>query len=264
MVVRMQTQALAQAILKKNMKDVRSALLQFDHPDAKVPQRKNRPASERPLMLAAEAGSLPIVRLLISKGSDANALNQFRQPALLYAIRANSPPIVTCLLKAGSDPNVKMHDGETLLAEAARKGVGIRIAKQLLAAGADPLQANRSGGTALHVAAFQNRLDVTKLLLRAGANPNARDRHAHGPVSCAILRENWDLATFLIKNGADPQKQPEALGVAASSGKSSIVRLLVYMGWDTCSKAHQNRTPLWHAQSRRHKVIVEFLQSTGT
>lgn len=263
MVGRAQLQELVDTILGKDLRKVRSVLREFKVLDAKLPERKNRPAGERLLMLAAEAGTLPVVRLLVSHGADVDAANQFRQTALLYAIRANNAPIVSFLLRAGADPNLRMSDGDSLLSEAARKGIDIKITRELLKAGANPLAASHAGSTALHVAAFQDRLDVAKLLLKAGANPNARDRDAHGPISCAILRANWALASFLAKNNADPKKQPEALGVAAAAGHTRLVGQLVDQGWDATSKSHQNHTPIWHAQKGRRKAIVALLQKAN-
>ena len=214
-------------------------------------------------MVASERGDAKMVRLLISRSADVNAVNELRQPPLLYATRAGAVEIVSLLLRSGADPNLKMLDGEFVLREAACKGVSARITRALLKHGANPRAANNNGGTALHMAAFQDRPDVAKLLLRAGADANHRDRHGHGPLTCAVLRNNRDVVLLLLENGAEPKKQPEALGVAAAEGRLKLVRALIDKGWDVNSKSHQKRTPLRHAQNRRHKAIAEALRKAG-
>lgn len=152
---------------------------------------------------------------------------------------------------------------EAAFSEPLTKGISARIARTLLKHGADPRAVNNNGGTALHFAAFQDRLDVAKLLLQAGANANHRDRFGHGPLTCAILGNNRDMALLLLNCGADPTKQPEALGVAVAEGRLKLVRALIDKGWDVNSRAHQKRTALRHAKNRRHKAIAEALRRAG-
>ena len=204
-----------------------------------------------------------MVRMLVARGGDVNAVNELRQSPLLYATRAGAVEIVLLLLRSRADPNIKMSGGDFVLREAACKGVSARIARALLKHGANPRAANNNGETALHMAAFQNRPDVAKLLLRAGADANCRDRHGHGPLTCAVLSNNPDVVLLLLENGAEPKKQPEALGVAAAEGRLKMVRALIDKGWDVNSKTHQKRTPLRHAKNRRHTAIAEALRKAG-
>lgn len=260
---RTEAQLLSQALLKGDQKVVRSLLNLIGGGDLRVPPRKNRPASETPLMLAAEGGHAPVLRLLIALGADVYATNQFKQPALLYAVRGNHLSVTKVLLQNGADPNVEMVDGDFVLREAAVKGVDLGITRALLQCGADTSMANKMGSTALHIAAFQGRVDVAKLLIRAGADVNHRDRHGQGPLTCAISRNQGEIARLLIQHGADPRLQPEALGVAAWEGKLALVNLLVKNGWHVRSKSHQGRTPLEHARNRRHKAVVTALMKAG-
>jgi ankyrin repeat protein len=215
------------------------------------------------MMVACERGDAKMVRMLVTLGADVNAVNEFRQPPLLYATRAGAVEMVSLLLRSGADPNIKMSDGDFVLREAAGKGISARITRALLKHGANPRAANNNGGTALHMAAFQDRSDVAKLLLRAGADANHRDRHGHGPLTCAVLRNHTDVVLLLLENGAEPEKQPEALGVAAAEGRLKLVRTLIDRGWDVNSQAHQKRSPLRHAQNFRHKAIAEALRKAG-
>lgn len=254
---------LVEALLSGDIKAVRAQLHGATSVNVRLPQRKNRPARETPLMLAAERGYLPIVRLLISLGTNINEANGFRQPALLYAVRENHVSTVNLLLKSGATPNLVMVDGDFVLREAATSSIDLQICRSLLKSGADPCIANKMGSTALHIAAFHGRADVARLLIRAGANVNHRDRHGHGPLTCAISRNHRNVATLLLENGADPRLQPEALGVAACEGHLQFVEKLIENGWDVHSKSHQGRTPLQHARNRKHKSVICALIDAG-
>ena len=122
---------LVEALLVGDTKAVRAQLRDTKSVDVRLPQRKNRPKRETPLMLAAERGCLPIVRLLISLGTNINATNEFRQTALLYAVRENQLSTVNLLLKSGADPNVVMVDGDFVLREAATSAIDLRICRAL-------------------------------------------------------------------------------------------------------------------------------------
>ncbi len=247
---------LVESLMSGDIKAVRAQLQRAASVQVRLPQRKNRPARETPLMLAAERGHLPIVRLLISLGTNINETNEFRQPPLLYAVRENQVSTVNLLLKSGADPNLVMVDGDFVLREACTSSIDLRICRTLLKFGADPCFANKMGGTALHIAAFHGRADVARALIRAGANVNHRDRHGHGPLTCAISRNHENVATLLLQNGADPRLQPEALGIAAWEGHLRFVEMLIENGWDVHSKSHQGRTPLQHARNRKHKSVI--------
>lgn len=254
---------LVESLLSGDIKIARAQLQGAASINVRLPQRKNRPAGETPLMLAAERGYLPIVRLLISLGAKINETNKFRQPALLYAVRENHLSTVNLLLKSGADPNLVMMDGDFVLCEAATRSSHLQICRSLLKSGADPCIANKLGCTALHIAAFHGRADVARLLIQAGANVNHRDRHGHGPLTCSISRNHKNVATLLLENGADPRLQPEALGVAAWEGHLQFVEMLVENGWDVHSKSHQGRTPLQHARNRKHKSVICALIDAG-
>lgn len=260
---RSELMSLVEAISCGDVKTVRAQLQGLTGVSIRVPQRKNRPARETLLMLAAEQGDLPIVRLLISLGTNVNEINEFRQSALLYAVRKKQIATVNLLLKSGANPNQVTVDGDSILHEAAAGSIDVKILRSLIKHGADPRITNKMGCSALHIAAFHGRTDVVQVLIRAGADVNHRDRHSQGPLTCAISRNHKDVATLLLKNGANPRLQPEALGVAASEGHLQFVKMLIENGWDVRSKSHQGRTPLQHARNRKHKTVIGALTDAG-
>ena len=89
------------------------------------------------------------------------------------AAMANDPKYLELLLKHGADPNAR--NGVTRATPLVSALMGDREVQfhALLAAGADPNAADRTGNTPLHQAAKINQPQRVLELLKAGANPNA-------------------------------------------------------------------------------------------
>lgn len=113
------------------------------------------------------------VRAALAAKDDLNvfAVGKQHDGPLHVAVQAGEAALVEELLKAGADPNRKNDLGVTpiFLARSAT------IAKALLAAGANAVALDESGGQAIHGAAGTGQAEVVRLLVKAGADVNARD-----------------------------------------------------------------------------------------
>lgn len=87
--------------------------------------------SRTPLHTAVESLQLPVARLLLARGADANAQHGFTPLHQAWA-----PPIMRLLLEHGADVNARSPDGATPLHEAAQQGC-INAVRVLLCHGAD-------------------------------------------------------------------------------------------------------------------------------
>jgi len=157
---------------------------------------------------AAAEGNGARVRELIAAGADPNVRGAKGVTPLQWALYHRSPDGLKALLSAGADPAVGSDDGMTVVHLAAmandprllrallEQGVDPNLPntvtrasplasalmgereenfEALLAAGAKPDQADRTGNTPLHEAAKVNEFGHALTLLKAGASPNARN-----------------------------------------------------------------------------------------
>lgn len=120
-----------------------------------------------PLHLAAFFNQPPIVKKLLEKGADVNAVaeNPSRVQALHSAAACGSVEIVKILLEHGADVNSSQHGGWTALQAAAKHG-NLEMLDLLIQYGADPLQAAVDGQTAVTMAAddaIRRRLENPKV-----------------------------------------------------------------------------------------------------
>lgn len=134
---------------------------------------------ERKLISAAQRGDLDLVKELLDKGADINTRGTNR-------------------------PNI----GRTLLHYAAGakryklRGEHLKVAKLLLARGADVNASADTGYTALHVAAGLGQLEMVDFLLENGADINARDTRGT-PLQAAVLLGDESVVARLIDGNAD-------------------------------------------------------------
>jgi hypothetical protein len=124
------------------------------------------------LIGAASDGDKKLVqRLLKEEKLDVNSRDWDDLTPLIPAASAGHVDIVKLLLKEGADVNAKDKDGITALMEASIMGHG-KIVDLLLKEGAEVDAPANSGVTALWLAAGEGRVDVMKSLLKKMADPN--------------------------------------------------------------------------------------------
>ncbi len=119
-------------------------------------------ASENtPLHEAALNGDAALIRELINRGADVNALNDINSTPLLLDTMYDDVSEDDCYA----------------------------VAEILLDHGADPTIANDEGNTPLHGAVMRNRLRIVELLLEHGARLNAVNNDGETPASLATSPE---------------------------------------------------------------------------
>jgi ankyrin repeat protein len=103
------------------------------------------------LHYAARGGKLPLIKLLLERGAEADALDTSGLTPLAHLLKTRSKadpiPVMELLAARGADVNARDENGGTLLMHFARQGKAEAV-EWLLAHGADRNARNKSGRTA--------------------------------------------------------------------------------------------------------------------
>jgi ankyrin repeat protein len=185
---------------------------------------------ETPLRLAATKGQVAVVEYLLEQECDVDSVGPLGGTALHAAAFFNRPEVVQVLLRYGATIDVLDNSGLSSFVVASQEGhiAVIRILierganKELFCNGARPLihavkrgtttpavveylleqgcdvdSVDNLGYTALHWAAFFNRLEIAQLLFRYGAKLDARNNDGETPADLATAHGHHDFATAL-------------------------------------------------------------------
>ncbi|CAI5462190.1 unnamed protein product [Closterium sp. Yama58-4] len=133
-------------------------------------------------------------------------------------------------------------DVNEAIKDAAKAGDAAAV-KQLLAGGGVDINLpspERSGWTALHLAAFYEHPEVVQVLLAAGADTEARNNTGNTPLQFACLKGNLDVARMLLDAGADlyatSDDKGNALEYAQEWGTEEMVDFLLVRAATESSK----------------------------
>jgi ankyrin repeat protein len=138
-----------------------------------------------------------LVKLLESKGTSANAVDENGNSLLILATREGHTETVTALLRFRPDLDRRNNRGDSALMFAAMRG-DEKLVDLLLKHGArtDP---NGKGWTALHYAAFEGKLAVVERLLGAGANVEALTPNLSDALMLAARNGHIEVVRRLLK-----------------------------------------------------------------
>ncbi len=246
-------------------------------PNSDVENTDGRGAT--PLMHAAAFGSAEAMKLLLDKGANVNAKNNFDATALLWA--ACDPVKTRTLIEHNADVNAKSKQGRTPVMIAARCDGNSAIVSMLLSKGADPNVSDSLGVTALHQAAHAGDVESIRLLIGKGADVNALDKKGDsalmgaagsGSVGAVRLllskgaRVNVARTSYQInKHGQLALVKLTALMVAAPYGSPELVKELVDAGADVNARDSRDMTPLMFAVGSEHQDagVVRILLRAG-
>jgi ankyrin repeat protein len=255
------------------------------------------------LPLAASAGHITALELLLAHGADVNRPWATDGSAPLYAILHWSRTVdgIRWLLGHGADPDpVFAANGETPLHVVAANWDST-LAKELVNRGADPSRRRADGRTPYAVAELNGNRDVAEWLLAHGAQddlsavdrlvaacargdlatvrailskaPHLRDEI--GPEHYAALyraAERNDIAALeaMLACGFDPNRGDESIGktalhVAAMEGWPDAVRVLLEHDASVTVRDREfDATPLfWAAEGSRHRQAGRDHASVG-
>ncbi|HXJ02496.1 MAG TPA: ankyrin repeat domain-containing protein [Micropepsaceae bacterium] len=194
------------------------------------------------LSLAAAAGHIESVRLLLDKGFDAEAVND----AFVDAVSKRHQDVMRLLVDKGADVKkigpsaiiLLLNDGSAN-GEDSNGGKDVSdIVKAVLDLGADPNGRDSNGWTPLLEAAYGKYPTALRLLLDRGADVNAK---------CECLGSGYGNSTALM--------------LAARNGGLESVKALLGRGADTSLKDEHGQTALALATTEsREPAIIQLLK----
>ncbi len=190
------------------------------------------------LMLAAESGHIEVVKLLLGKRSDVDAVGSMAKVEEMNWLGEPLPPII--------DP----YQRRTALMLAAEKG-HIEVARLLLDAGTTADKGVEWSQSPLTLAVSNGRAEIVRLLLshkvaaNVGTVINVKGRHMATVLEVAAMKGHTEIVKALVDNGANVNGRGEigseegktALIYAAENGHSEVVQVLVSKGADVNVKS---------------------------
>ncbi|KAH8823882.1 hypothetical protein DL96DRAFT_1713251 [Flagelloscypha sp. PMI_526] len=199
-----------------------------------------------PLQVAALKGNLGIVRFLVEKGADVNAVGGSHGTALHAASFEGKQKIVEFLVERDADINkvVPKTDADTnkdinvygTPLHAAALGERLHTVRYLLASGADANKIGGQFGTPLQAAASVGNFELVEIFVKSGADINIVGGQFGTALQAAAVRWDYEVVRYLIKNGANVNtvggRYGSPLIAATFEGRLPTVRFLVENGAD--------------------------------
>ena len=149
-----------------------------------------------PIWVASAAGHIALVKYLLSRGADVNAVTSTNSTSLRAACFDGHYDIVEFLIENGADIEI----------------------------------ANQHNHTCLMIACYKKHFEIVKLLVRSGAEVNRRSRKGNTALHDCAEGGSTEIMKFLLDNGALFQKDEygvSPLMAAAVSAHASVVRFIM-------------------------------------
>lgn len=242
-----------------------------------------------PIEVAAEAGDVDLVRLMLDKGARITGKNNLGTLALMVAVRNGHTDMVDLLHERGvrltlsqlahlhqfkelfrrietlTDVNETSGDEPPPLVTVAKAG-DLQLVEYLLKRGADINGQGNTRGTALMNVAGLKDLAIAKLLLDRGADVNAKTAGGDTALMCAAGKGNVDLVKLLFDKGATVKgtgTYGTVLDYAVHAGEPDAIKLIIEKGADVNEVPEWGYTPLMRAAERGHVKAVKLLLEKG-
>ncbi|XP_035283154.1 ankyrin repeat and SOCS box protein 15-like [Anguilla anguilla] len=155
------------------------------------------------MTLAAQAGLVENVSLLLEKGASPNNTNDKNESPLLLAVTLGSYDMVVMLIMNGALVEQICLKKWTAMHEAAKVGCS-DILMLLLRNGGQITQTTGHGVTPLGIAAENGHADVMEIIIKEGGDVNAQAYNGESVLYDAAGSGNPDCIDLLLQYGASP------------------------------------------------------------
>ncbi|XP_017568190.1 dynein heavy chain 12, axonemal isoform X2 [Pygocentrus nattereri] len=228
-----------------------------------------------PLGLAAQAGHLNVVEILLQKGACVWSNPQCPEsPSVLFeAAASGNPDVISVLLEYGADPNTPTHTGHLPIHRAAYRGHLLAMEQLIPVTKKDVIKV--SGMSPLHSAAAGGHFQCLELLLSAGFDPNFMlhprvrrnyDDERRSALYFAVSNNDVQSARLLLEAGAMANQDPvSCLQVALHLGNYELINTLLRYGANVNYYARVNTThfPSALQHALKDEVMLRMLLNHG-
>lgn len=251
---------LLEATGRNDVEIVRSLLSQRACADFQDPQ-----SGRMPLHIAASAGCLTLVPILLQSGAISNRKDCAGRTPFLVAVECRQCECATVLAKE-LKAKERQALGKSLIDFCARGR--FEESKILLECSASADARDREGKSALHFVAAAGHVPLARLLLDRGARRDAKSKTNSTPLEEAARAGQLRLVAWLVDKGAKLRKcERDALSdhllSAAEAGKLDVVKSLLMYDAKLNTRRKDGSTALILAAKNGHWAIGEFLVQIG-
>src|SRR5437660_715350 len=185
-------------------------------------------------------------------------------PDLAVAAGRENPELLRTLLARGADPNALTPDGLPILTVAALSGTAHEV-EALLAAGAKGNRADRRGNSALLDAVRIGRQDIVAAMLSHGVSPDGRLDDPEPPLIAAAKGGHAGIVRAVVAAHAKPDVRDQygtsALMLVAQRTEPDLVQRLLRAGASTALRNKDRSTAADVARARAFPAVVELLKN---
>lgn len=216
---------------------------------------------------AAACGHLEMARWLIGRGIPVDAVTVERSTPLMQASLAGQSEVARLLIDKGADPAARDNYQRTALILVGRQTGDTAMAGILLGAGADINAVDGSKDSALSLAAWRGFAGLVNLLLERGAALPASGEGKLQLFSHALAKGLDKLFDRLLAAGVGwsgkDNLQGNALHAAADGGSEHILGMLLEKKLDVNLRDRNGWTPLHRACERGRTQAAALLIAHG-
>ena len=157
---------------------------------AKINSRDKSSNGISALHAAVENGNLEMVQFLLDQGAKINIRDNDKRTPLMMLDGDATPELLELLLRYGAKPKLLDKEKNTALYHLIENGGNQALIRTLITFGVDVNAVNKSGQTALMLAAENGNEESVKALLESGAEVNRLDREG---------RSAWDVGDASVR-----------------------------------------------------------------
>uniref|UniRef100_A0AAQ4QWK6 Ankyrin 1, erythrocytic b n=1 Tax=Gasterosteus aculeatus aculeatus TaxID=481459 RepID=A0AAQ4QWK6_GASAC len=182
---------------------------------------------------ASRRGNVMMVRLLLDRGAQIDAVTKDELTPLHCAARNGHARIIEILLEHGAPIQAKTKVNGPPLKMTCRASL-FQSTEKFIDGGASPNASNVKVETPLHMASRAGHCEVAQFLLQNTAQADARAKDDQTPLHCAARMGHKELVKMLLEHKASPDSATTAghtpLHISAREGHIHTIRILLDAG----------------------------------